>query len=164
MPESSELDEPWNKKALGLFLLKEVDCRDFNWEVVRAGEEIRDVFSLAWPQITLCLTWTICSWLQNTEGVSEVYQVERMFPNATSLEGQGMVPHLCSSFAQLCDQNKTPFEFAASVTTGFCSQLKKAFINVIIEESMNYWGRGDRNSFKSTSNGSERCFTQVQLL
>lgn len=87
-----------------------------------------------------------------------------MFPNVTSLEGQGMVPHPCSSFAQLCDDNKSPFEFtraikAAPVTTGCCSQLKKTFINLIIEENINWGGGGgDRNSFKSTSGGSERLF------
>lgn len=80
--------------------------------------------------------------MRSAEGVSKAWQVERTFPNVTALEGQGMVLHCCRSFAQLRDQNKSTFEFsraieAASVTTGFRSQLKKTFINLIIEENMN---------------------------
>lgn len=93
-----------------------------------------------------------------------------MFPNVTSLEGQGMVPHPCSSFAQLCDDNKSPFEFtraikAAPVTTGCCSQLKKTFINLIIEENINWGGGGGTETHsKAQVVGVKGCFTQAQLL
>lgn len=74
-----------------------------------------------------------------------------------------MLPHHGSSIAELCDQDKSPFEFtraieASSVTTGFCSQLKRTLIHLIIEKKYELMEGGQRNLFKSTPDGSERVF------